>query len=50
MLVYWEHNGGGLQEERFDMEVEYEDFVSLKPHMWGNEKEEWMEDPEVRKS
>jgi hypothetical protein len=30
------------------MEVEDEDFVSRKPHMQGNEKEEWMEDFKVK--
>ncbi len=25
MLVYWEQNGGGLQEDDFDTKVEYED-------------------------
>jgi hypothetical protein len=30
------------------MDVEDEYYVTQKPQIWGNEKEEWMEDFEVK--
>ncbi len=48
MSMYWEQNVGGFQEEDFDIEVEDEDYVTQKPQMQGTEKEEQMENPEVK--
>jgi hypothetical protein len=47
--MYWEQNTSGLQEEDYDMEVEDEDYVTQKLQIRGNEKEERMEDLEVKK-
>ncbi len=42
MLIYWEQSSRGVQEDDFDTKVEDEDYVTQKPQIRGNEKEEWM--------
>ncbi len=48
MPIYWEQNGGGLQEKDSNMEIEDEDCVPHKPQMRSNDEKEWMEDLEVK--
>ncbi len=40
MPIYQEQNGGGLQEEAFNMKTKDEDNVTEKPQMRDNDKEE----------
>ncbi len=46
--MYWEQSVGGFQEQDFNTNVEDEDYVTQKQQIQGNEKEEWMEDFEVK--